>query len=49
MFGEGIARLYWDRWGIETVCLRIGTATPAPQTAAAWPPGSACGDLACAW
>ncbi len=30
MFGEGIASLYWDRHGIETVCLRIGTATPAP-------------------
>jgi uronate dehydrogenase len=31
LFGEGIARLYWDRWGIETVCLRIGTAEPEPQ------------------
>ncbi len=30
LFGEGIARLYWDRWGIETVCLRIGTAEPVP-------------------
>jgi len=30
MFGEGIASLYWDRYGIQTVCLRIGTATPAP-------------------
>ena len=30
LFGEGIASLYWDRHGIETVCLRIGTATPAP-------------------
>ena len=30
LFGEGIASLYWDRFGIETVCLRIGTATPAP-------------------
>ena len=30
LFGEGIASLYWDRYGIETVCLRIGTATPAP-------------------
>jgi uronate dehydrogenase len=27
-FGEGIASLYWDRYGIQTVCLRIGTATP---------------------
>ncbi len=30
MFGEGIASLYWDRFGIETVCLRIGSALPAP-------------------
>ena len=30
LFGEGIARLYWDRFGVETVCLRIGTATPTP-------------------
>ena len=30
LFGEGIASLYWDRFGIETVCLRIGTATPTP-------------------
>lgn len=29
-FGEGIASLYWDRYGIETVCLRIGSALPAP-------------------
>lgn len=27
LFGEGIASLYWDRYGIQTVCLRIGTAT----------------------
>ena len=30
LFGEGIASLYWDRFGIETVCLRIGSALPAP-------------------
>ena len=30
LFGEGIAQLYFDRYGIETVCLRIGTATPTP-------------------
>ena len=30
LFGEGLASLYWDRFGIESVCLRIGTATPAP-------------------
>lgn len=28
LFGEGMARLYWERYGIESVCLRIGTATP---------------------
>lgn len=30
LFGEGIASLYWDRYGIESVCLRIGSALPAP-------------------
>jgi uronate dehydrogenase len=30
LFGEGIAHMYFDRYGIETVCLRIGTAVPAP-------------------
>ncbi|MDN3921300.1 NAD-dependent epimerase/dehydratase family protein [Roseateles violae] len=30
LFGENLARLYWDRHGIETVCLRIGTATAEP-------------------
>jgi uronate dehydrogenase len=30
LFGEGMASLYWDRFGIESVCLRIGTATPTP-------------------
>jgi uronate dehydrogenase len=30
LFGEGIARHYWDRFGITTVCLRIGSATPTP-------------------
>ena len=30
LFGEGIASLYWDRFGIETVCLRIGSALPEP-------------------
>ena len=24
-FGEAVARYYYDRWGIESVCLRIGT------------------------
>ena len=31
LFGEGLASLYFDRYGIETVSLRIGTATPTPQ------------------
>ena len=30
LFGEGLASLYWDRYGIQSVCLRIGTATPEP-------------------
>lgn len=29
-FGENLAQLYWDRWGIETVSLRIGSSTPEP-------------------
>ncbi|MCV2354323.1 NAD(P)-dependent oxidoreductase [Paucibacter sp. B2R-40] len=31
LFGENMAQLYWDRYGIETVSLRIGTATPEPE------------------
>jgi len=30
-WGENIARLYFDRYGIETACLRIGSAFPEPQ------------------
>lgn len=30
-FGEDLARLYWERYAIETVCLRIGSLTPEPQ------------------
>jgi len=30
-FGESIARLYFDRYGIETVCLRIGSAFETPK------------------
>ncbi|GAB4042785.1 MAG: NAD(P)-dependent oxidoreductase [Rubrivivax sp.] len=29
-FGENLAQLYWDRFGLETVSLRIGSCTPAP-------------------
>jgi uronate dehydrogenase len=28
VFGEQLARYYWDRFGIETVCLRIGYCWP---------------------
>jgi uronate dehydrogenase len=31
-FGENLARLYFDRYGIETVCLRIGSSFPEPKT-----------------
>ncbi|GGU91017.1 NAD-dependent dehydratase [Streptomyces albospinus] len=31
-FGEDLAALYWDRYGIETVSLRIGSCFPAPTT-----------------
>jgi len=30
MWGEGLARLYWDKHGIEGVCVRIGSAVPRP-------------------
>jgi len=30
LFGEGLASLYFDRHGVETVSLRIGTSTVAP-------------------
>ena len=29
-WGEAMARLYWDKHGIESVSLRIGSALPAP-------------------
>ncbi len=29
-FGEDIARLYWDRFGIETLIVRIGSSFPEP-------------------
>ncbi|WP_059009379.1 NAD-dependent epimerase/dehydratase family protein [Streptomyces specialis] len=31
-FGEDLAQLYWDRHGLETVSIRIGTCSPAPAT-----------------
>lgn len=30
MWGEGLARMYWDKHGIESVCVRIGSALPRP-------------------
>jgi uronate dehydrogenase len=30
MWGEGLARLYWDKHGVESVCLRIGSAEKVP-------------------
>ncbi len=30
-FGENLSRFYFDRYGIETACLRIGSSFPAPE------------------
>jgi uronate dehydrogenase len=30
-FGEDVARLYFDRYGIETACVRIGSSFPEPR------------------
>jgi uronate dehydrogenase len=30
-FGEDVAQMYWERWGIETVSIRIGSSTPEPK------------------
>jgi uronate dehydrogenase len=30
VYGEQLSRYYWDRFGIETVCLRIGYCWPEP-------------------
>ena len=30
-FGEDLAQLYWDRWGIETVSVRIGSSFVEPK------------------
>jgi uronate dehydrogenase len=30
-FGEALASLYHDKWGVESVLLRIGTMRPAPE------------------
>lgn len=31
-FGEALSRYYYDRFGIETVCIRIGSVLPQPTT-----------------
>jgi len=30
-FGENLAQFYWDRYGIETVSIRIGSSFPEPK------------------
>jgi uronate dehydrogenase len=30
-FGESLSRFYYDRFGLETVCLRIGSSFPEPR------------------
>ena len=30
-FGEDLSRMYFDRYGIETACLRIGSSFPEPK------------------
>lgn len=32
-FGEALSRYYYDRFGIETVCVRIGSSFPEPKSA----------------
>jgi uronate dehydrogenase len=34
-FGEALARLYWDKFGIEGLVIRIGTFAPKPNSARA--------------
>ncbi len=31
VFGEGLARLYWDKFGIESLIVRIGSCFPEPR------------------
>jgi len=31
VFGEAMSRFYFDRYGIESVCLRIGSSLPEPK------------------
>lgn len=32
VWGESLSRFYWDRFGIETVCIRIGDCFPELET-----------------
>lgn len=32
VFGEALAQLYWDKYGLETVSVRIGSSEPKPST-----------------
>lgn len=32
VFGEAMSRYYYDRFGIETVCVRIGSSFPEPKS-----------------
>lgn len=31
MWGEGLAQMYWDKHGIESICVRIGSCLPTPK------------------
>jgi uronate dehydrogenase len=33
VFGEAVARMFWDKHGIESVCIRIGSALERPTNA----------------
>jgi len=33
VFGEALGRLYYDKWGLEVVCLRIGVCRAEPENA----------------
>lgn len=44
-FGEALARLYWDKFGIEGLVIRIGTFAPKPNSARALRTWMSPGDL----
>lgn len=45
-FGEDMAQFYWDRWGIETVSIRIGSSFPEPANRRMMSTWLSYGDLA---